>query len=184
MSSGYVPPYKRKEQAASAVTKTVSMTSWNDFPDLNTGPKTAKVWGKTTFSQKIKDLIVNEQKTEAEREAEAEAARAIYGYVILDIRPFTKEKYILFNERMLGIETEQNFQITNIENFKRIIDGINPAEPVEPIIIPQPNFNNESLVELESKTSEEDVGEESEDVSEEYESPEESYEEETYDEYY
>lgn len=184
MSSGYVPPHKRNEPAAAGVAKTVSMTSWNDFPDLNTGPKTAKVWAKPSFSQKIKDLIINEQKTEAEREAEAEAARAIYGYVILDIRPFTKEKYILFNERMLGIETEENFQITNMENFKRIIEGVNYVEPVDPVIIPQSNFNNESLIELESKTGEEEDNEESEDISEEYESPEESYEEETYDEYY
>lgn len=178
MSSGYVPPHKRNEKPAAVIKKSVTA---DDFPELTTAPKTAKIWGKTSFSQKIKDLIVNEQKSEVEREAEREAARAIYGYVILDIRPFTKEKYILFNERMLGIETEENFQITNMESFKRIIEDTQPCEPIEPVIIPQPNFNNEPLVELDPEQEQDQEQEQEED---EYESPSESYEEETYDEYY
>jgi hypothetical protein len=179
MSSGYVPPHKRNEKpAAGAVKKAITE---DDFPELAALPKTAKIWGKTSFSQKIKDLIINEQKSEAEREAEREAQRAIYGYVILDIRPFTKEKYILFNERMLGIETEQNFQITNMDSFRRIIEDTQPAEPIEPIIIPQPNFNNEPFVELDQTDDQDQEQDQEEDV---YESPSESYEEETYDEYY
>lgn len=180
MSNGYVPPHKRNEPAA--IAKAVSISSMNDFPELAALPKTAKIWGKTSFSQKIKDLIINEQKSEAEREAEREAARAIYGYVILDISPFTKEKYILFNERMLGIATEQNFQITNMESFKRIIEDIKPSEPIEPIIITQPNFNNEPLLELDQTHDQEQ--EQNEQEEHDYESPTESYEEETYDEYY
>ena len=177
MASGYVPPHKRSEPAEKK--KAVSLNSRDDFPDLTLKSGKTTAWGsKTSFSQKVKDLIANEQKTEVEREAEREAARAIEGWVVLNMRPFTKERYILFNERMLGLATFEEFH------------GIKPETPVAIVTKEQPTNgqtiqdNKDSYIEYEEKS--EHSYHDEEPYEESYEEPykEEHSEEETYDKYY
>ncbi len=175
MPIGYVPPHKRNEVEKKP--KLVSMTSKDDFPELSSGAAKTSAWGaKASFSQKIKDLIAFEKKTVVEREAEIEAARAIAGWVVLDIRPFTKERYILFNERMLGLALFEEAQKIKIESATKNEDVV--ASP-----------KNEPFVELayDSPSEEEEDRQESDDKSEEtYDEPYEDDEEyiETYDKYY
>ncbi len=183
MASGYLPPHKRKEIAKEP--KAVSMTSKDDFPDLSLNTTKVSAWGsKTSFSQKIKDLIANEKKTDTEREAEKEAARAIEGWAVLDIRPFTKERYILFNERLLGLASYEDFHGIKVEPKK--------IEPVKQNSLASPN--NEPFVGLDyDSPSEEENLQENEDhfdkqSDEPYEDIEEDADEnvyiETYDKYY
>jgi hypothetical protein len=181
MASGYLPPHKRNEVEKKS--KGLAMNCRDEFPDLSLKGSVTTAWGsKTSFSQKIKDLIANEQKTEAEREAEREAARAIERSPVLDIRPFTKERYILFNERIMGLASfaeTQKIKIETIlnESAKHAQEKIN-------------NSNNETFVELayDSPSEDEEKHHECEDDQFEQQSDE-PYEnsddyEETYDKYY
>ncbi len=87
--TGYVPPSLR---GATAAAKPSSLND-ADFPSLGGGPKVASAWGsKTSFAQKVNDLIANEQRTEAEKEAEREAAKEMEGWEVLSLC-FDKERY-------------------------------------------------------------------------------------------
>lgn len=93
----YVPPSMRTESE-----KMQQNLTQNDFPTLGAkttpNPNVTKAWGqKTSFTQKIKDLIAYEQQTEAEKEAAEEAAKEMNGYVILSLK-FDEERYIKYNE--------------------------------------------------------------------------------------
>jgi hypothetical protein len=158
MASGYVPPHKRSEPEEKK--KTVSLNSRDDFPDLTLKSGKTTAWGsKTSFSQKVKDLIANEQKTEAEREAEREAARAIEGWVVLNIRPFTKERHALYAKRMMGLISFEEF------HGQTHVPTVTKEQPIQD--------NNDSYIEYEEKS--EGSYHEEEKYEESYEEP---YEEE------
>lgn len=180
MASGYLPPHKRKEVEKQQ--NGLAMNCRDEFPDLSLKSGKATAWGsKTSFSQKIKDLIANEQKTEAEREAEREATRAIEGWAVLDIRPFTKERYILFNERIMGLASFAETQKIKIETV------LNESAKQEQ----NANPKNEPFVELAyDSPSEEEEEHHQENEDDQYEQQsDEPYEnsddyEENYDKYY
>jgi hypothetical protein len=115
--NGYVPPHLRLK--VNVPQKPTNLTTDDDmFPTLGTGlsktptpypvtprtpftPSTPFAWKKTSFAQKINDLIALEQRTEAEREAELAAARDMEGWVSLPLK-FDTARYIEFNEKMVA----------------------------------------------------------------------------------
>ncbi len=108
-SSTYVPPNLRKTTENTVpVAKVCNLNSAEDFPSLvSVSKKTpTTAWGnKTSFSQKIQDLIALEQRSEVEKAEAAEAAKELEGYAVLSLK-FTKERYIAFNESMAAAEKE------------------------------------------------------------------------------
>lgn len=88
--TGYVPPSLR---AAAVETKPTSLCA-DDFPTLGGTPKTVSgAWGaKTSFAQKVNDMIAHEQRTDADKEAEREAAKEMEGWEVLSLC-FNKERY-------------------------------------------------------------------------------------------
>lgn len=87
--TGYAPPSLR---GATAATKPSSLNA-ADFPSLGGPTAAASVWGsKTSFAQKVNDLIAMEHRTEAEKEAEREAAKEMEGWEVLSLC-FDKERY-------------------------------------------------------------------------------------------
>lgn len=89
-SAAYVPPSLR----VAADTKKPASLCADDFPTLGAAPKAPTgVWGaKTSFVQKVNELIVQEQRTEAEKEVEREAAKEMEGWTVLSLC-FDKERY-------------------------------------------------------------------------------------------
>jgi hypothetical protein len=123
--SGYVPPHKRAEMdkaAKEAKKNKFDVNDAEDFPTLSVAPtKTVGGWGgtsttKPSFTQTIHNLIALEQQTEAEREALREAAREMDGWTVLNVKKFTKEDYIAFNERMASSlkQEREHYAMMNI----------------------------------------------------------------------
>ncbi len=110
-SGGYIPPHLRVKSAEGTpkAPKIVNVTNMDDFPSLGgSTPKSNSCtpWGnRISFKQKIHDLIVTEQRTEAEKMEAEEAARELEGYVVLNLK-FDKERYIAFNEKMAAAERD------------------------------------------------------------------------------
>ena len=106
-AGGYIPPHLRKKEADAVETKTVNLTSMDDFPSLGSRapkPGGSTAWGsKASFTQKIHELIATEQRTETEKMEAEEAAKELEGYAVLSLR-FNKERYIAFNEKMAAAE--------------------------------------------------------------------------------
>lgn len=106
--SKYVPPYMRAAAAAEAAKKPTSLTI-DDFPTLCSTPKAPTgVWGaKVSFAQKVNDLIVREQRTEAEKEIEREAAKEMDGWAVLSLA-FNRERYSAYADMFaLGARLER-----------------------------------------------------------------------------
>jgi hypothetical protein len=91
--NGYLPPSLRAAAAAEAAKKPTSLNA-DDFPAFGGAPKPlAGAWGtKTSFVQKVNDMISHEQRTEAEKEAEREATKEMDGWTVLSLC-FDKERY-------------------------------------------------------------------------------------------
>lgn len=91
--NGYLPPSLRAAAEAEAAKKPTSLCA-DDFPTLGAAPKAPTgVWGaKTSFVQKVNDMISHEQRTEADKEAEREAAKEMEGWTVLSLC-FDKERY-------------------------------------------------------------------------------------------
>jgi hypothetical protein len=91
--NGYVPPSLRAAAEAEAAKKPTSLCA-DDFPAFGMAPKPlAGAWGaKTSFVQKVNDMISHEQRTEAEKEVEREAAKEMDGWTVLSLC-FDKERY-------------------------------------------------------------------------------------------
>ncbi len=91
-ATGYVPPSLRGANATEPV-KPTSLSA-DDFPAFGVAPKPlAGAWGaKASFAQKVNDLIAHEQRTEAEKEIEREAAKGMDGWEVLSLC-FDKERY-------------------------------------------------------------------------------------------
>lgn len=87
--SGYVPPSLRATES-----KPTSLNA-DDFPTLGAAPKApVGAWGaKTSFVQKVTDLIAQEQRTEAEKEVEREATKEMEGWEALSLC-FDKQRYM------------------------------------------------------------------------------------------
>jgi hypothetical protein len=90
-ATGYVPPSLRG--AATEPVKPTSLSA-DDFPAFGVAPKPlAGAWGpKVSFAQKVNDLIAHEQRTEAEKENEREAAKGMDGWEVLSLC-FDEERY-------------------------------------------------------------------------------------------
>jgi hypothetical protein len=109
-TSSYIPPHLRdKAPSAPLMTKTVNLDSADDFPSLGGSkpkPSPGSAWGsKTTFTQKINELIAFEQRTEAEKVEAMEAAKELDGYAVLNLK-FDRARYIAFNEKMAAAEKD------------------------------------------------------------------------------
>jgi hypothetical protein len=103
--STYVPPSMRGKLPENP--KDLTLNSELLFPELSKAPKKqASAWGanKQSFSQKVKQLVINEQKTEEEREVERLAAlerlRAQHEYAVLSLKKFTPERILEWNEKI------------------------------------------------------------------------------------
>ncbi len=98
--TGYVPPSLRSAAAIEAAKKQ-NPTSLNadDFPSLGLMPKApTSAWGaKTSFAQKVNDLIAHEHRTEAEKEAEKEVTKEMDGWEVLSLC-FDKERCTVYAE--------------------------------------------------------------------------------------
>ena len=91
---GYIPPHLRAKLAAEAAeaekNRPLDTSSVSMFPTL--GPKVAAAaaeskWsGPVSFKTKIDELIAYEARSELEKEAEAEARRALEGFVRLPLK--------------------------------------------------------------------------------------------------
>lgn len=110
----YVPPSMRGKVPENP--KDLTLNSDLLFPELSkVTQKQATAWGanKQSFSQKVKQLVINEQKSEEEREAERLAAlerlRAQHEYAILSLKKFTPERILEWNEKISqAYRSEQN----------------------------------------------------------------------------
>ncbi len=109
-NGSYIPPHLRDKAPASPLApKTMNLDSADDFPSLG-GSKSkmnsGNAWAsKTSFTQKINELIAFEQRTEAEKVEAMEAAKELEGYAVLNLR-FDRERYIAFNEKMAAAEKD------------------------------------------------------------------------------
>jgi hypothetical protein len=92
--NGYLPPSLRAAAAEAEAAKKPTSLCADDFPAFGMAPKPlAGAWGaKTSFAQKVNELIVQEQRTEAEKEVEREAAKEMEGWTVLSLC-FDKERY-------------------------------------------------------------------------------------------
>jgi hypothetical protein len=106
-SGGYIPPHLRAKAVETPKPSGVDVNNAEDFPTLGgTKVKTTNAWGsKTTFTQKIHELIAFEQRTEAEKMEAEEAAKELEGYAVLNLK-FDRERYIAFNERMSALDLD------------------------------------------------------------------------------
>jgi hypothetical protein len=111
-ASGYIPPYMRTAMAAKLAEPTAQNLRIDDarqFPSLqsksiaeNAATEKAKYWsGMVSFKDTIVNLIEHEKKSEIELKMERERAREGDGWARLPLK-FNKERYIEFNEKMLG----------------------------------------------------------------------------------
>jgi hypothetical protein len=96
--NGYLPPSLRAAAEAEAAKKPTSLCA-DDFPAFGMAPKPlAGAWGaKASFAQKVNDMIAHEQRTEAEKEVEREAAKEMDGWTVLSLC-FDKERYTNYAE--------------------------------------------------------------------------------------
>lgn len=121
MSSTYLPPHLRAaaaKKAAAEPPKPADLSSHTLFPSLGgvkhtVGPNLNVIREyerpSLNFKQKIDELIALEKRTEAEKEAALEAARALEGFVTLSLkinRDFIN-KYNTTLARALEIEKER-----------------------------------------------------------------------------
>ena len=91
---GYVPPHLRAKLAAEAAEaekkRPLDVTSKTMFPTLGSKkaePASDSMWsGPVSFKTKIDELIAYEARSELEKEAEAEARRALEGFVRLPLK--------------------------------------------------------------------------------------------------
>ena len=109
-SGGYIPPHLRNKGSIQNIApKTVNVDSMDDFPSFGMKTMTAQngsPWGsKTSFSQKVHDLIAFEQRTEAEKMEEIEITKELEGYAVLSLK-FDKERYVAFNDKMAAAEMD------------------------------------------------------------------------------
>jgi hypothetical protein len=116
---GYLPPYMRNRIASSAadpkIPEALRIDDMKQFPGLKSAapPKKATCWtGMVSFKDTIVNLIEQEKKTEEERRAEREKDREKDAWAHLSLK-FDKERYIEFNEKMLGIH-HRTLQVNNL----------------------------------------------------------------------
>lgn len=91
---GYIPPHLRAKLAAEAAEaekkRPLDVTSKTMFPTLGSKkaePASDSKWsGPVSFKTKIDELIAYEARSELEKEAEAEARRALEGFVRLPLK--------------------------------------------------------------------------------------------------
>ena len=128
----YVPVHLRAKVAEEEKKKPMDITNRVQFPTLGNAPVPAirGVWGgKTSFKTTVEQMIVNEQKTKEEHEAEAERQRAMEGWEVLDCPKLTAEWGISFNTYIGACDREAD----------RIQHLIDIGCYVEPIIVkPRP----------------------------------------------
>jgi len=119
---GYVPPHLRAKLAADAIEaekkRPLDVNSVSMFPSL--GPKKkepasdSKWSGPVSFKTKIDELIAYEARSELEKEAEAEARRALEGFVRLPLK-ITPEFIQKYNVTLAAaVEREKQEELVGI----------------------------------------------------------------------
>ncbi len=120
--SGYLPPHMRNQASEPNKPDVLRMDDKNQFPGLkSTTIKKAEeaikqktnFWsGMVSFKETIVNLIEKEKKTEAERKADWEKEREKHAWASLPLK-FDTERYIEFNEKMLGLH-QKTAQVNNL----------------------------------------------------------------------
>lgn len=113
-----VAPHLRQKEAAEAkksAPETMDVSSSLQFPSLGGTKQSSVPSTKMDFKQKVHDLIELDKRTEAEREAAAEAARAMGDFVSLSLR-FDKERWAKLTDREIAIQKrEAEYSLQNID---------------------------------------------------------------------
>ena len=84
----------------------MDVSNVQQFPSLGGNKNNTLAPKKMDFKQKIHDLIELDKRTEAEREAAAEAARAMGDFVSLSLR-FDKERWDKLADREISIRKRE-----------------------------------------------------------------------------
>ena len=128
-AGAYVPPHLRAAAATAAVTPTKPKDlnlSNASFPTLGASRSTAAVVPTMNFKQTIKDLITYEQRSEKEKEREAELRRATVGFTSLKLNLNTAD-YLRINQNIKkAYEREKQIEML-IESGQMPYGGVTAA---------------------------------------------------------
>lgn len=112
-AGAYVPPHLRAAAAAAAQLKPkdLNLSNTTSFPTLGSVRATTIVAPTMNFKQTIKDLITYEQRSELEKEREAEMRRATVGFTSLK-RNLNTDDYLRINQNIkMAYEREQQIMM-------------------------------------------------------------------------
>jgi hypothetical protein len=130
-AGAYIPPHLRAAAAAAAAAtpakpKDLNLTNATSFPTLGSVKAATIVAPTMNFKQTIKDLITYEQRSEMEKEREAELRRATVGFTSLK-RNLTRADYIRINQNIkMAYEREKQIEML-IESGQMPYGGVTAA---------------------------------------------------------
>jgi hypothetical protein len=133
-AGAYVPPHLRAAAAAAAAAtpakpKDLNLSNATCFPTLGSAKAATAVTVVTptmNFKQTIKDLISYEQRSEMEKEREAELRRATVGFTSLK-RNLNTADYLRINQNIkMAYEREKQIMML-IESGQMPYGGVTPA---------------------------------------------------------
>jgi hypothetical protein len=127
-AGAYVPPHLRAAAAAveQSKPKDLNLSNTASFPTLGASRSTAVVAPTMNFKQTIKDLISYEQRSEMEKEREAELRRATVGFTSLKLNLNTAD-YLRINQNIkMAYEREKQIEM-HIESGQMPYGGVTSA---------------------------------------------------------
>jgi hypothetical protein len=129
-AGAYVPPHLRAAAAAAAAAqpkpKDLNLSNATSFPSLGSARAAISIAPTMNFKQTIKDLISYEQRSEMEKEREAEMRRATVGFTSLK-RNLNTTDYLRINQNIkMAYEREKHIEML-IECGQMPFGGVSAA---------------------------------------------------------